>query len=168
MAPSPLRSVRESRPGGAYSHSFSASLRGRGERQISGTISKRPAPRAPSKRDALVDASTQALAARRYGDALNHIMGLVTLEPSEARWHQKYGEVLHTLGRNREAAAAYRRAARRYEVQALPARANAALRVAETLEGRAPTLSQRILSDRQATRPILRAVERPTSRPPKA
>jgi hypothetical protein len=127
---------------------------------------------AQSKRSVLIEGATRALAARRYGDAIEHILGLVALEPSEPRWQQKYGEVLRTLGRDREAAAAYRRAARRYEAQALPALASAAERVADSLDGGGPSLAERVLQQRQVTQPIARvdvprplAVTRPITRP---
>jgi len=89
------------------------------------------------------------------------------LEPTEPRWHQKYGEVLRTLGRNAEAAAAYRRVARRYEALALPARASAALRVADLLDGQdSSDRVEQLESAHLATRPIPSPYERVTARPP--
>jgi tetratricopeptide (TPR) repeat protein len=134
------------------------------ERQASGPVARN---RAADKRSALSDALTQSIARRRYGDALACIMQLATLEPAEPRWHQKYGEVLRTLGRTKEAAAAYRRAARRYEAMALPARASALSRVAEQLEGAsAPTPPARTSTDRLRLQPFVPTEDRVTVRPP--
>ena len=123
------------------------------ERQVSGPVARN---HVPDKRSILSDAVTQSIAKRRYDDALANIMRLVALEPAEPRWHQKYGEVLRTLGRHKEAAAAYRRAAARYDVMALPARASALLRVAETLEGgSASAPPTRISTDRLRVTPFV-------------
>jgi len=72
---------------------------------------------------------------RRYSDALNHILGLISLDPADPRWPHKYGDVLRSLRRTDEAAAAYRRAARRYEAAGFPVRATAMLRLAGQLMG---------------------------------
>ena len=139
-------------------------------RQLSGPVPKQTEQAREERRAGLAQAVMRAIAERRYGDATTRILDLIALDPAEPRWHQKYGEVLRTLGRNREAAAAYRRAARRYEAARLPVRASAVLRVADTLDGVAssPPTAQRS-SDRDATRSLLRSEERSplgTFRPP--
>jgi hypothetical protein len=157
MTPQRSRINRSERTGGAY-------------RQHSGTIARRAQDMRQGNRSALSDALTRALAARRYGEAMTRILNLIELEPHEPRWHQKYGEVLRTLGRNREAAAAYRRAARRYEALALPVRASAALRVADGLDGgdSSPQIAPRS-SDRVPSTPaVVLPEERITERPPRS
>jgi tetratricopeptide (TPR) repeat protein len=152
MVPSRSRASRSGRP---------APQR---ERQVSGPVARN---HVPDKRSILSDAVTQSIAKRRYDDALGCIMKLVALEPAEPRWHQKYGEVLRTLGRHKEAAAAYRRAASRYELTALPARASALLRVAETLEGgSASTPPTRVSTDRLRATPFVPADESATGSTP--
>lgn len=180
MVPSRSRTNHSGQSAGAYSF-------GPAQRQTSGPVAKAVDPRAevpraeraesapvmhnrvPDRRSILSEGVTQSLAQRRYSDALACIMRLVTLEPAEPRWHQKYGEVLRTLGRKKEAAAAYRRAARRYEALALPTRASALLRVAEMLDGgSASTPPARTSSDRHPTHPVAPlppADERVTVRP---
>jgi hypothetical protein len=86
-------------------------------------------------RELLRESLQQSLTERRYHDALNHILGLISLDPSDPRWPHKYGDVLRSLRRNHEAAAAYRRAARRYEAAGFPVRANAMLRLSDELDG---------------------------------
>ncbi len=177
------RTSRSGQSAGAYSFGPAhPSLRG-GPRQVSGPVARAvdPHARAPrgerpgsepvvpahvADRRILAASVTQSLAKRRYGDALSSILRLVMLEPGEPRWHQKYGEVLRTLGRAQEAAAAYRRAARRYEAMALPARASAALRVAEGLEGASSSSTAPTSSDRLRTQPLPSAEDRITARPP--
>jgi len=176
MVPSRSHSNHSGQSAGAYSF-------GPAQRQVSGPVAKvvidpraQTAPgeraqsgpvlrnRVPDKRSILSDGVTQSLAQRRYSDALACIMRLVMLEPAEPRWHQKYGEVLRTLGRKKEAAAAYRRAARRYEAMALPTRASALLRVAEMLDGvSASTPPARTSSDRHPTQPVMPVVSLPPS-----
>ncbi len=139
-------------------------------RQHSGTVPKQADPDREARCAALADQVMRAIAGRRYGDATTRLLDLIAMEPDEPRWHQKYGEVLRTLGRNREAAAAYRRAARRYEVHGLPVRASAALRVADTLDG-VPSTTPAVqrTSDRNATRPVLQSEDNSTAgtvRPP--
>ena len=82
---------------------------------------------------------------RRYNDALNHILGLISLDPGDPRWPHKYGDVLRSLRRTDEAAAAYRRAARRYEAAGFPVRATAMMRLAGELMGESGSV--RIESD---------------------
>jgi hypothetical protein len=137
MVPNRSRQHRRERGAGAYSHVSADGARPptRNHRQPSGTVAKRVDPRREEQRSELKQALARAQAACRYVDAMSALLGLVALEPHEPRWHQKYGEVLRTLGRNREAAAAHRRAARRYEALGFPVRASAALRLADTLDG---------------------------------
>jgi len=123
------------RPSGAYRQGPS----GR-PTASSGMRSKRPtAPKQPlsvnEHRELLRESLQHSLTERRYHDALNHILGLISLDPSDPRWPHKYGDVLRSLRRNTEAAAAYRRAARRYEAAGFPVRANAMLRLSEELDG---------------------------------
>ena len=173
------RTSDDARTGGAYSFGPEGQPRPSGARQVSGTLTKPNPGRRPVGRDRLAERRselaediTQLLAKRRYADALASIQRLVMLDPTEPRWHQKYGEVLRTLGRNREAAAAYRVAARRYEALALPARSSAAHRVAESLEGgnttppSAPISGRPISTDRQPSEPLLPIEDRVTARPP--
>jgi predicted Zn-dependent protease len=131
----PFQRNRAERPSGAY-------MQGPSSRPgaTSPLMRKRktPPPAAMSpkqQRDDLRDALQIAMNERRYGDALNHILGLVALEPNDPRWPHKYGDVLRSLRRNNEAAAAYRRAARRYEAAGFPVRATAMMRLAGELEG---------------------------------
>lgn len=128
---SSFKSNRAERPSGAYSHNP-------GRADETSPIRKRrtPVPSSPKEqREALRDSLQVAMNERRYNDALNHILGLVALEPSDPRWPHKYGDVLRSLRRNNEAAAAYRRAASRYEGAGFPVRATAMLRLAGELEG---------------------------------
>jgi Flp pilus assembly protein TadD len=173
MAPTRSKTQRGAPSAGSYSHAREpVSLRVAHDRTVSGAVPTRARasqsgedPRVAHRRSGLAGEVTRALAERRYADALGTILKLVMLDPCEPRWHQKYGEVLRTLGRGAEAAAAYRRAARRYEALALPARANALLRVADTLDGASPS-SGASSTDRQATVPITDPVGRATRRPP--
>jgi hypothetical protein len=174
------RTSDPARSGGAYS--FGPDGQPRRARQVSGSVAKvnpgRPTERdrLSERRSELADDVTQLLAKRRYADALASIQRLVMLDPTDPRWHQKHGEVLRTLGRNREAAAAYRVAARRYEALALPARSSAAYRVAESLEGvtstppsapvSAPVSARPTSTDRQPSQPLLPIEDRITARPP--
>lgn len=183
MVPNRSRASRSSQSAGAYSFGPAHPPLARVTRQVSGPVAKDVDPRSRARgersesapvvparvadRRLLAESVTQSLAKRRYGDALASILRLVMLDPTEPRWHQKYGEVLRTLGRDQEAAAAYRRAARRYEAMALHVRASAALRVAETLEGvSSSSLTVPISTDRNRSEPILRAEDRITVRPP--
>ena len=125
---------RAERPSGAYMHNP-------GRDGATAPIRKRktpvPAPTSSPKqqREDLRDALQVAMNERRYSDALNHILGLVAQDPHDPRWPHKYGDVLRSLRRNNEAAAAYRRAAHRYEAAGFPVRATAMLRLAHELEG---------------------------------
>ncbi len=126
------------RPSGAYG------IRG-ASRPDSGGISRVIAAREEAKRnveaqrpaadqrDVAKDALAQALQTRRHEEALHQIQTLMALDPSDPRWPHKYGDVLRALGRNTEAAAAFRRAARRYELFGFPLRAQAMLRLATEL-----------------------------------
>jgi len=130
---SPFNRNRAERPSGAYMHNP-------GRADATAPIRKRktpaPAPMSPKQgREELRDALQVAMNERRYNDALNHILGLVALDPNDPRWPHKYGDVLRSLRRNNEAAAAYRRAARRYEAAGFPVRATAMVRLAMELEG---------------------------------
>ena len=147
-----LRRVHGDGTTGTYSQSGAAPRRL--HRQESGKVTKRQSAAAHDARTALVNAVQAALVARRYPVALGHILDLIVREPNEPRWQQKYGEVLRILGRDREAAAAYRRAARRYEAAGLAAHASAVERVAEMLDGAAPTRGVVRLSDHRATQPV--------------
>lgn len=89
---------------------------------------------AEAKRELHKDALQQALATRRHSDALQNITSLIALDPSDPRWPHKYGDVLRSMGRPDEAAAAYRRAARRYELFGFPLRAQALVRLAGELD----------------------------------
>lgn len=94
-----------------------------------------PAAPAPAQtEDSLKAAMTLAIAERRYTDALSEIIGLVALNPLDPRWPHKYGDILRTLGRTEEAAAAFRRSATRYEASGFSVRAKAMLRLADELE----------------------------------
>jgi len=167
MVPSRSRTNHSSQSPGAYSFGPAQRSLRVGPRAVSGPVSKAVPIRVAQRRSVLADDVAQHLAKRRYAGALTSILRLVMLDPTEPRWHQKYGEVLRTLGRNREAAAAYRRAARRYDALALPARASAALRVAESLEGAsAATPTVPIGSDRNPTQAALPPEECVTLRPP--
>jgi hypothetical protein len=118
----------------------------------------------PDRRTILCEGVAQSLSARRYEDALVWIRKLVMLDPHEPRWHQKNGEVLRTLARSREAAAAYRSASRCYRAAGLHARASAAQRVADSLDGNVSTpISDS--SDRIRIQPYLPPEERVTARP---
>jgi Flp pilus assembly protein TadD len=85
-------------------------------------------------RDAAKEALAGALHMRRHEEALQQIQTLMALDPSDPRWPHKYGDVLRSLGRRTEAAAAFRRAARRYEIFGFPLRAQAMVRLACELE----------------------------------
>lgn len=132
----PFQRPRAERPSGAYMHGPSDRAGA-----TSPIMRKRktpvPAPIASPKqqRDELRDALQVAMNERRYNDALSHILGLVALDPNDPRWPHKYGDVLRSVRRNNEAAAAYRRAARRYEAAGFPVRATAMMRLAYELEG---------------------------------
>jgi predicted Zn-dependent protease len=127
------------RPSGAYG------VR-RASRPNSGQISRAVAAREEAKRsadsqrpaleqrDAAKEALASALQTRRHEAALQQIQTLMALDPSDPRWPHKYGDVLRSLGRSIEAAAAFRRAARRYEIFGFPLRAQAMLRLASELE----------------------------------
>jgi hypothetical protein len=132
---SPFQRSRAERPSGAY-------MQGPNRSSATAALRKRKAPAAEpvatspkQQRDELRDALQLAMNERRYGDALNHILGLVALDPNDPRWPHKYGDVLRSLRRNNEAAAAYRRAARRYEAAGFPVRATAMMRLSFELEG---------------------------------
>jgi hypothetical protein len=125
--------ARAERPSGAYMHNP-------GRDDATAPIRKRktpaPAPMAPKEqRETLRHSLQVAMNERRYNDALNHILGLVALDPNDPRWPHKYGDVLRSLRRHNEAAAAYRRAARRYDAAGFPVRATAMVRLAVELEG---------------------------------
>jgi hypothetical protein len=130
-----FKRTRAERPSGAY-------MQGRSSRPgpSSPAMRRRSTPKPPAssmneQRESLKEALTTAMNARRYGDALDHILGLITLDEADPRWPHKYGDVLRSLRRTSEAAAAYRRAARRYEAAGFPVRANAMYRLAVELQG---------------------------------
>jgi len=127
---SPSKSNRAERPSGAYMHNP-----GRADGTSPMRKRRTPLAAAGSPKERLRDSLQVAMNERRYNDALNHILGLVALEPSDPRWPHKYGDVLRSLRRNNEAAAAYRRAASRYEAAGFPVRATAMLRLAGELDG---------------------------------
>jgi predicted Zn-dependent protease len=131
------RTYPSNREGGAYHYSGAPSEppRAASDRPHSGVVARRAEAIREKKRLVLTETVTQTLAERRFGDAMAAIRALIAHFPEEPRWHKKEGELLRTLGRNREAAAAYRRAARRYDAMALPVRAGAALRAADALDG---------------------------------
>lgn len=127
----PLQRTRAERPSGAYMHGPSGSSSPMMRKHKTAA----PAATPKQQRDDLRNALQIAMNERRYGDALNHILGLVALEPNDPRWPHKYGDVLRSLRRDGEAAAAYRRAARRYEAAGFPVRATAMMRLAGELAG---------------------------------
>jgi hypothetical protein len=86
-------------------------------------------------RQQLKDELQQAMVSRRYNHALDHIMCLEALEPTDPRWPHKHGDLLRSLGRLTEAAAAYRRAARRYDALGFPVRSVAMITLARELGG---------------------------------
>jgi len=141
---------RAERPSGAYMHNP-------GRDGATAPIRKRktpvPAPTSSPKqqREDLRDALQVAMNERRYSDALNHILGLVAQDPHDPRWPHKYGDVLRSLRRTDEAAAAYRRAARRYEAAGFPVRATAMLRLAGQLMGE----SGSVAIERDESTPVL-------------
>jgi hypothetical protein len=91
-------------------------------------------PQSPNRQH-LKDELQAAMVARRYNHALEHIMCLEALEPTDPRWAHKHGDLLRTLGRLTEAAAAYRRAARRYDALGFPVRSAAMITLARELGG---------------------------------
>lgn len=92
-------------------------------------------PKSSLDRQQRKDALQEAMASRRYTHALEHIMSLEAFEPTDPRWPHKYGDLLRTLGRLTEAAAAYRRAARRYDALGFPVRSAAMVTLARELGG---------------------------------
>jgi hypothetical protein len=86
-------------------------------------------------RQRIKDELQDAMVSRRYTHALEHLMCLEALEATDARWPHKLGDLLRTLNRLNEAAAAYRRAGRRYEALGFPVRAAAMLTLARELGG---------------------------------
>ena len=99
-------------------------------------VSEQPESRPDRELESLRKAMNDAIAERRYTDALSHIIGLVAANPSDPRWPHKYGDLLRMLGRNEEAAAAFRRSAARYEASGFTVRAKAMLRLADELDGK--------------------------------
>ena len=95
-----------------------------------------PLPKKPQEREVLREALQVAMNERRYGAALTHLLGLVALDPSDPRWPHKYGDLLQSLRRTKEAAAVYRRTAACYEGAGFPVRAEAMRRLALELEGK--------------------------------
>lgn len=134
---SSFKRTRAERPSGAYMQGPS-SRPGETSPMVRRRSSPKPPPPAVStarERESLKEALALAMSERRYSDALNTILGLIALDPSDPRWPHKYGDVLRSLRRINEAAAAYRRAARRYELAGFPVRAEAMMRLAQELEG---------------------------------
>lgn len=82
---------------------------------------------------ALRQALTTALQERRHLDALGLIARLEAMEPDEPRWPHKRGDVLRAAGKRGDAAAAYRRAAVRYNGRGFPAREAAMINLAQQL-----------------------------------
>lgn len=78
---------------------------------------------------ALREAWEEAIGKDRPRDALAALEGLELLEPDEARWAHRKGEVLRRLGRAREAEAAFVRAVDRYAAQGFLTRAAALAKV---------------------------------------
>lgn len=135
---SSLKRGRTDRPSGAYRQGPST------HPDATALLRKRTRKSAPpattpltasQHRDLLRESLQQALQGRRYHDALHTILGLIALDPTDPRWPHKYGDVLRSLRRENEAAAAYRRAARRYDAAGFPVRAAAMMRLARELEG---------------------------------
>ncbi len=100
---------------------------------------KQSVSRAEANSGALRQALTSALQERRHPDALGLIAQLEAVEPDDPRWPHKRGDVLRAAGKRGDAAAAYRRAAVRYNDRGFPAREAAMLSLAEQL---APNFSE--------------------------
>lgn len=132
---SPFSRPRAERPSGAYKQGPSNRPAPTSAMRRRKTPVQLAAMSPKEEREALREGLQLAMNERRYSDALNHILGLIALDPSDPRWPHKYGDVLRSLRRNNEAAAAYRRAARRYESAGFPVRATAMMRLAGELEG---------------------------------
>jgi predicted Zn-dependent protease len=111
------RRVHGDNASGAYAHGPNSLLLP--PRLESGKIEKRPSNLKGMSLGALIDALMRAQAAERHEAALAYVQELIMLEPDEALWHERHGDILRTLDRRPEAAAAYRGAALRYEVQSL-------------------------------------------------
>jgi hypothetical protein len=126
---------RAPRPSGAYMHGPSSDSGATSQTMRRRSSPRPPAPARAQQPEMLKEALAAAMRERRYTDALNHILSLIALDSSDPRWPHKYGDVLRSLQRDHEAAAAYRRAARRYEAAGFPVRANAMLRLASELDG---------------------------------
>ncbi len=100
----------------------------------SGKIEKRPSNLKGMSLGALIDSLMRSLAAERHEAALAYVQELIMLDPDEALWHERHGDVLRTLDRRPEAAAAYRGAALRYEVQSLSERGSELRLIAQRLD----------------------------------
>jgi hypothetical protein len=130
------RKVHGSDAGGPYAFGPQTSVQR--PRMESGKIRKQDPAAVAARQGDLVDDLMRALAARDHAAALQVVEEMIVLEPEGAFWHQKHGDVLRLLGRELEAAEAYRSAAHCYLLRGLASNARVLQRVAEMLESTSP------------------------------
>lgn len=90
--------------------------------------------RAPAGIAQMKDELEAALASGKLPRALELATELERREPNEARWPQKVGDILRRQKKDREAAAAFERAARRWAAQGFLARAIAMAKTVASLD----------------------------------
>lgn len=101
----------------------------------------RPKTNAARDAAAMKDALATAVEKRDHQRTFELAITLEGLEPDDARWPRKCGDLLRMAGRPHDAAAAYRRAAKRYEAQGFHDRARAMTVLARSLGGESAHLA---------------------------
>ena len=130
------RRVHGNDAGGSYA--IGPQTSGQRPRMESGKVRKQDPAAVAARQGELVDELMRALAGRDHQRALQVVEEMIVLEPEGAFWHQKHGDVLRLLGRELEAAEAYRSAAHCYLLRGLTSNARVLQRVAEMLERTTP------------------------------